>query len=162
MTSSQLSVEYGSMPERHELYAKFGIAAETAQLFETELGTLVLMLQSIEKGWHVAPDTEAARRVLDDIERSTLGRLLKSLGRQLTLIDGLEDVFSSALSARNRLTHGWFESHNYKIQSKSGRIEMAADLDNLHSELFSAWQLAGQLTSSFLPVFTEFAQTNRQ
>jgi hypothetical protein len=42
------------------LYAKFGITAEAVQQFETELGTLLLLLRGIEKGWHIAPDGEQA------------------------------------------------------------------------------------------------------
>jgi hypothetical protein len=160
MTPSQLATEYGAMPERYELYAKFGITAEAAQLFETDLGTLVLMLQAIENDWHNVPDGDAARKVLDSIERSTLGRLLKLLGTHLTLEGGLEDIFSSALIARNRLMHGWFERHNFKIQTSNGRADMIADLDNLHSELFKAWQLAGKLTTSFSAAMTELKASN--
>ena len=43
------------------LYAKFGITAEAAQLFETELGTVLLSAQGLEHGWHIAPDRKKAR-----------------------------------------------------------------------------------------------------
>ena len=92
------------MAIRDELYAKFGITAEAAQLFETELGTLILSLC------------------------------------------GLESRFSSALRARNRLIHGFYERHNFKIQTDAGRDEMIADLEAIHEELFQAWQVAGVLT----------------
>ena len=61
MSGSQLALEYESMMDRHELYAKYGIAAEAAQLFETELGTLLLCLRALDNGWHLVPDGEAAR-----------------------------------------------------------------------------------------------------
>lgn len=50
MSGSQLEVEYEGMADRHELYAKYGIAAEAAQLFETELGTLLLGLRGLDEG----------------------------------------------------------------------------------------------------------------
>lgn len=66
---NQLAREYDAMPERHELYAKFGITAEAAQLSQTELGTLLLSLQARREGWHEEPDGEAARAFLDRIDR---------------------------------------------------------------------------------------------
>ena len=52
------------MATRDELYAKFGITAEAAQLFETELGTLLLCSRGIENGWHILPDRDQAQSVL--------------------------------------------------------------------------------------------------
>ena len=135
------------MATRDELYAKFGITAEAAQLFETELGTLLLGARGLEQGWHVVPDGEKARVVLEDVNRSTLGRLLTTLKRHVQFAADLEERFSSALNARNRLTHGFFERHNFKIQTDKGRDEMIADLEVLHDELFGAWQLASAMTS---------------
>jgi hypothetical protein len=147
MSGSQLEVEYKGMADRHELYAKYGIAAEAAQLFETELGTLLLCLRALDEGWHIVPDGEAAREVLDEIDRSTLGRLLHRLKRHIKIEGDLEESFSSALEARNRLMHGFYERHNFKIQTEDGRREMVADLDALHGELFAAWRTADKLTT---------------
>ena len=135
------------MATRDELYAKFGITAEAAQLFETELGTLLLCSQALEHGWHIAPDGESARAALAEIERSTLGRLLHTLKGRVRLESGLEARFESALKARNRLNHGFYERHNFKIQTDEGRDEMIADLEALHDELFHAWQIAGAMNS---------------
>ena len=79
MSGSRLEVEYERMTDRHELYAKYGIAAEVAQLFETELGTLLLGLRGLDEGWHLVPNGEAAGKLLNQIDRSTLGRLLHNL-----------------------------------------------------------------------------------
>lgn len=147
MSGSQLEVEYKGMANRHELYAKYGIAAEAAQLFETELGTLLLGLRGVDEGWPIIPDGEAAREVLQEIDRSTLGRLLRSLRRHMKIESDLEEVFSFALEARNRLMHGFFERHNFRIQTAEGRRKMIADLDALHGALFAAWRAADQLTT---------------
>jgi hypothetical protein len=132
---------------REELYAKFGITAEAGQLFETELGTLILCSQALEHGWHVAPDGEKARAALDEIDRSTLGRLLNTLKGRVHLEGGLEKKFASALKARNRLNHGFYERHNFKIQTDEGRDAMMIDLEALHEELFQAWQIVSAITS---------------
>lgn len=135
------------MATRNELYAKFGITAEAAQLFETELGTLLLCVRGLESGWHVVPDMESTRDLLCEIDRSTLGGVLTKLKRYVEFDDDLSVRFASALAARNRLNHGFYERHSFKIQTDEGRDEMMADLEALHDELFSAWQLAGVMTS---------------
>lgn len=135
------------MATREELYAKFGITAEAAQLFETELGTLLLCAQGLENGWHVVPDGASGRDLLRDIDKSTLGGLLSKLKRHVEIDDDLSARFASALSARNRLNHGFYERHNFKIQTDEGRDKMMADLEALHDELFGAWQLVSAMTS---------------
>jgi len=161
MGGSQLDVEYDGMRDRHELYAKYGIAAEAAQLFETELGTLLLCLRALEHGWDVVPDGEAAREVLNEIDRSTLGRLLHNLRRHINIEGALEEEFALALDARNRLMHGFFERHNFKIQSEQGRREMIEDLKNLHKKLCTAWQTADKLTTIISAVVRHGAKSRQ-
>ncbi len=135
------------MASREELYAKFGITAEAAQLFETELGTLLLCARGLADGWHVVPDGESGRDLLRDIDKSTLGGLLSKLKKYVEFDEDLSARFASALAARNRLNHGFYERHNFKIQTDEGRDHMMADLEILRDELFAAWQLAGAMTS---------------
>ncbi len=97
MNASQLSAEYDGMADRHELYAKFGIAVEAAQLFETDLGTLLLCLHALDNNWHTIPDGEAAREKLESIDRSTLGRLVNDLRRHLQIDGSLEVTFTAGL-----------------------------------------------------------------
>jgi len=162
MSGSQLEVEYEGMADRHELYAKYGIAAEAAQLFETELGTLLLCLRALENNWHIVSDGAAAREVLDTIDRSTLGRVLNDVKRYIRIEGDLEEGFSSALKARNRLMHGFFEKHNFKIQTDEGRRDMIADLDALHGELFAAWRAAAKLTTIISMVVQHGAKSRPQ
>ena len=143
------------MATRDELYAKFGITAEAAQLFELELGTLILGLRGLQNGWHVVVGAEASREALDDIDRSTLGRLLSTLRQHATLEADLDSRFASALQARNRLIHGFFETHNFMIQTDADRDEMIDDLEVLHEELFAAWQLASGATTILTDILVE-------
>lgn len=135
-----------------ELYAKFGITAEAGQLFETELGTLLLCSQGLEHGWHLVPNGDKARAVLDEIDRSTLGRLLHCFKGPISFEVGLMDRFASAIRARNRLNHGFFERHNFKIQTNEGRDAMIADLEAIHEELFQAWQIASAMTTQITEI----------
>jgi len=49
---------------RDEVYRKFGVTAEAAQLFETSLGTALLILQGLKKGWHLLPKQYVQAQVL--------------------------------------------------------------------------------------------------
>lgn len=144
---SQLSVEYEAMADRHELYAKYGIAAEAAQLFETELSTMLLCLRALQNGWHIVPDSERASAVLSEIDKKTMGGLIRDLKPYIDLDEAIEARFAAALDARNRLIHGFFERHNFKIRTSAGRDEMAGDLEQLHEQLFHAWQTASGITT---------------
>jgi hypothetical protein len=129
------------------VYCKFGLAAEAAQLFETELGTLLLGATGAENAWHVEPDPEAGRKLVDEIDDHTLGRLLGRVKQKVGFSVDMEGKFTAALKARNRLMHGFFEKHNFRIQTESGRDKIVAALEVLHSDLFNGWQLASEMTS---------------
>ena len=148
MSGSQLEAEYEGMVDRHELYAKYGIAAEAAQLFETELSTMLLCLRALENDWHIVPDPQRAGAALREIDQKTLGRLIRDLRPYMNLDEVTEARFVSALDARNKLIHGFFERHNFKIQTDDGRNEMLADLEGLHEQLFQAWQIASSITTT--------------
>lgn len=62
---------------------------------------------------------------------------------------------TSAVQARNRLNHGFFEKHNFSIQTDQGRHAMLADLEALHEELFNAWQLASAMTQIMMRVIKD-------
>ena len=141
------------MATREQLYAKYGETAEAAQLFETDLGTLLLCVRGLEQGWHAEPDAEAATKLLHDIDRSTLGQLLAKLRVSFIFDEALTDQFASALKARNRLNHGFYERHNFAIQTNEGRDVMLADLSALHEELFNAWRMADRISTAFTEAF---------
>ncbi len=143
------------MATRDELYCKFGLAAEAGQLFETELGTLLLMARGLSGRWHLAPDVEAGRKLLKEIDSHTLGRLLGRVKDMISFDDHLEAQFQAALNARNRLNHGFFEEHNFRIQTDDGRDLMVEDLETLHAELFEAWQVVSSITKVVMEVLLQ-------
>jgi hypothetical protein len=135
------------MATRDDVYAKFGITAEAAQLLETSLGTLLLGVQSLRKGWHDLPQPVEGRALLDRIEKSTLGTLLKELQKLVTFEGDLPAFFLSALRTRNKLMHGFYERHDFKMLTDAGRDAMISDLDEMHDELIHAWQMAEAMTN---------------
>lgn len=146
------------MATRQKLYAKYGQAAEAAQLFETVIGTIVLAAYGFNNGWHVEPDKDAAAVLLRDIDASTLGSLLSRFRRELTVEEGLLNQFVRAKKTRDSLFHGFFERHNYKIQTPEGRDEMVADLENIHEELFRAWRVAEGVSKVLVECLAEWRE----
>ena len=68
------------MPTLDDVYRKFGEASEAAQLLETALGTL-LVHKCIDAGLFENPDPSRATAIYDQINKQTLGRLIRSLGK---------------------------------------------------------------------------------
>jgi hypothetical protein len=97
----------GSMASTDDVYRKFGMAAEAAQLFETELGTLLIGARAHENGWHVVgPDHETGLKFVREIDGQTLGTMLKRLQGTVKFDELMSARLISALKARNRLMHG--------------------------------------------------------
>lgn len=147
MALMNLTEGHPCMASRDDVYSKFGITAEAAQLLETSLGTLLLSVQGLQEGWHALPQPEEATAALERIEKSTLGTLLTKLQELVTFEGNLPAFFRSALKTRNRLMHGFYERHNFKIQTDEGRDVMLADLEAMHTELFNAWRVADAMGS---------------
>jgi len=135
------------MATRDEVYRKFGITAEAAQLFETALGTALWAVQGLQNGWHLVPKPKQARAALDRVNESTLGTLLKRIQQYVELEGNLPAIFFSALKTRNRLMHEFYERHNFKIETDKGCDDIIADLEAMHNELFMAWQRADQIAA---------------
>ena len=135
------------MATREQVYSKFGLAAEAAQLFETDLGTMALALEGWKNQWHLAPDATKAAEFYERLNRKTLGQLLDGLTRHINFDEAGEAIFHDGLAARNQLFHGFYERHGYRIQTDEGRNKMMADLERLHTLLFDAWQAAQQVAA---------------
>ena len=139
------------MATRDQLYSKFGITAEAAQLFETSMGTLLLLAGGKGEGWLDGKSKDAAKQEWDFVEGNTLGRVLGRL-KDKTDFDA-EPVlahFKNGLEARNRLFHGFYERHNFGIQTEKGREEMIGELEGLHQVLFDCWQMAEELKTEMM------------
>lgn len=130
------------MATREEVYQKFGMAAEAAQLLETELGTLLLTFRGAEEGLFFGDKPHLAREVLNQIDRSTLGRLLKQIGSRTDSPEIVEAFFANALSERNRLAHSFYRQHGVGINTPEGRDLMLQDLEKLHTVILDAYKAA--------------------
>jgi hypothetical protein len=129
------------MPEdQYALYAEFGITAEKAQVLETEAGNVALSYVTLFVNTdEITPEeTEMFRSVIDDVNRKTLGALLKHIKTQLNFDDSITDVIDEGLKQRNYLTHHFFRTHNFALFSEDGRKLMVADLKEIQAKLDKA------------------------
>ena len=96
-----------------DVYRKFGETAEAAQLLETELGTLLFDINAAGEDLFANPNPKRASDLLNEINSSTLGKLLGRL-KCKTPIDELEALLVNALAERNRLSHS-FRSEERRV-----------------------------------------------
>lgn len=128
------------MATRDEVYRKFGEAFEAAQLLETELGTLLLEHKCIDAGLFDNSDPVRATEIYDQINKQTLGQLIRSVGSIGDSIENLEQVFDDALAARNRMAHSFYLQHNVRLNSDDGRDVMLRDLETIHENILEAYK----------------------
>lgn len=147
------------MPTLEDVYQKFGFAAEAAQLLETELGSMLLMVGAVDANLINSSDPVRARELLGFVNKQTLGQLLRSLHRSTDSMEALESQLSEALAQRNRLFHSFYRQHNFRRNSDAGRLLMFQDLESIHNTILGAYKavmlLAGvdldKVTASNLP-----------
>lgn len=128
------------MPSLDDVYRKFGEASEAAQLLETELGNILLVVGAVDKNLIEQPDEKTATALYKSINRQTLGQLLKSLKNSSESVDHLEEKLARALKARNRLAHSFYRQHNFRRNSEDGRAKMLKDLEQIHNDLIDAYK----------------------
>lgn len=128
------------MPALEEVYQKFGFVAEAAQLLETQLGNMLLLHTGEEEGWFIEPDGKRATELHDNINRSTLGQLIRRMKNTTLSLSDVEALLSDALRARNRLCHSFYRQHNFRRNSEEGRAVMWNDLDAINEILHRAYK----------------------
>lgn len=124
-------------PDLYELYAEFGVAAEKAQVMEVEAGNAALSYLALFVNTdRISPEeTEMFRSIIEDVNRKTLGAMLKHIKAIGNFDDKLIEIVDGALEWRNYLTHKFFRSHNFAIQSEAGRQAMIAELREIQAAL---------------------------
>jgi hypothetical protein len=128
------------VPTLDHVYRKFGQTAEVAQLIETELGTMLLIILASERSLFTEPDSASAAEILETINRQTLGQLLRKLKVKTEIVDDHEELLWNALQERNRLFHSFYRQHNFRRNSDEGRVLMLRDLEALHDVLLAAYK----------------------
>ncbi len=138
-----------------DIYRKFGEVAEAAQLLELELGTFLLGIHGAESKLYLLENQDQAIEIHDFINKSTLGQVLKRIGRK-TDAEAVERLFAKALAERNRLSHSFYRHHNFRRNSSEGRRIMLDDLEAMHETILDAWKVAAALSGTDLEAFKGF------
>jgi hypothetical protein len=126
-----------------EVYTQFGIAAEMAQVLEMDAGNVAVAYLAlfIDTDKITPEQSEAFCSLIKDLDRQTLGQLLRSVKRFGTYDDTILETVDEALTKRNYLMHRFFPFHNFALFSVEGRKEMITELDEIQRKLGVASQL---------------------
>jgi hypothetical protein len=128
------------MPTLDDVYCKFGFVSEAAQLLETELDNLLFAAGAAEQNLLDDPNPEAALRLINGINKQTLGRLFHNAKSSVERLAEVEELLERAVAARNRLSHSFYRQHNFRRNTNEGRAVMLNDLESLHDEILNAYK----------------------
>lgn len=128
------------MPTLNDVYCKFGFVSEAAQLLELELGSLLFRSGATKENLFDAPNPEAALRLINGINKQTLGMLFRNAKMAVGRLAEVETLLERAVAARNRLSHSFYRQHNFRRNTEEGRSVMLDDLELLHNEILDAYK----------------------
>lgn len=131
-----------------DVYRQFGETAEAAQLLEVELGNIALVHKLSEKNLFNEQNTDLANLIFKRINRTTLGQLLKQVGKSTDHIDEVYSKLENALKVRNRLAHSFYREHNFRRNTEEGCSIMLKDLMNMHDILLDAYRELLKISNS--------------
>ncbi|MCX7184976.1 MAG: hypothetical protein NTW90_07075 [Nitrosospira sp.] len=140
-----------------EVYAFFGLAMFNANLVETSLINLAVVLHLDKVG---VITREVFEATFGDMESKTLGQLLKATRTLASVPSELEPALRETLAKRNHLAHNFFRENAEEIIHPSGKREMIEELysmielfkraDELVTPVYmSLWEKYG-VTESFI------------
>jgi len=101
---------------------------------------MLLTIGCVEEDLIKNPDSERATEIYKQINKHTLGQLIKKLGHKTTSISHLEELLAQALIVRNRLAHSFYLRHNLRRNSDDGRAIMMKDMESMHDKLLEAFK----------------------
>ncbi|MGE5113061.1 MAG: hypothetical protein ACM3JB_19530 [Acidobacteriaceae bacterium] len=154
------------MPTLDDVYRKFGEVSEAAQLLETGLGNMLIWFAGIEEG--LISETldpvnpKRAAEMVNEINRQTLGQLIRNTKRHTAELEKLEPMLEYALEERNRLTHHFYRHHNFRRNSDEGRAIMLKDLEVIHDVLIEAFKAITLLDGIDLDAVSDSADSGGQ
>lgn len=128
------------MPSLDDIYRKFGETSEAAQLLETELGNKLLIIYGTEENLFEQPDPSKAQEIYDQINRHTLGQLIKKIHQKDKSTTDVAALLTEALKLRNHLAHSFYLRHNLRRNSQEGRTLMMHDLEIMHNKILEAYK----------------------
>lgn len=133
---------------RRGVFACFGEAAYYAQLFETQLENLLLLV-ALAKDKNISP--EKLEKIDTGLSRKSLGTLIAELKKHLELSPEFEESMRTYQEKRNYLMHDYFFKNAGKLALSSGCEAMAVELQAIVSlfneAVFIAQDMAEKLNT---------------
>lgn len=111
-----------------EVYARFGLAAFKAQVFDHALVNLLTVLGMID-GRTKSP--EEIDQCFEDLFRKTTGRLIRDVADQARLESQDLVACRTAVAQRNRLIHSFFRDHAEDFMTSHGQQVMLDELGDI-------------------------------
>jgi hypothetical protein len=130
---------------RKEMFAWYGAAMYSAQLFEVELVILLLALKRLRD-----PDSEpSGYDALDEmLSRKTLGALLKELEKHCTLSLDFKRLLTGYRDQRNFLAHEFFYARASDMTNREGVAKLIVELQDNERELRDADQICVKMSEN--------------
>ena len=112
----------------------------------------MLAQEANENKWYESPIdySMAYEKLLDQVNRKTLGVSLKKLKTNINHQDDLTLAMDEALKARNRFTHHLFREHGLNMLTDQGREKIFLDVRELKAIMQKAYNLAQPITEALV------------
>lgn len=110
-----------------EVYARFGLVAFKAQVFDHALVNLLTVAGSIDKRM----SQDDVDKCFDRLFKKTSGQLVKDVSDQSRLEAVDLEICQSAVTERNRLIHRFFREHAEDFMTSRGQQSMLDDLGEI-------------------------------
>ncbi|MEH3135562.1 MAG: hypothetical protein PGN30_11260 [Mycolicibacterium neoaurum] len=111
-----------------EVYARFGLVAFKAQVFDHALVNLLTVAGSIDKRM----TQDEVDKCFETLFKKTSGQLVHDVSDQSRLKAGDLDICRSAVTERNRLIHRFFREHAENFMTNRGQQSMLDDLGEIY------------------------------
>lgn len=132
--------------QQKEVYARYGLAAYQAQVFDHGLVNLLAFATRVESDIPV----ERIDELWDKYFRKTSGQLVSNAESENRLGAADIDLCRNAVSERNRLVHHFFRDHAEDFLAVRGRQRMVDDADEIRDLLLSADQACDRVLKRLL------------
>ena len=112
------------------VFVEAGAALYDCQSFEYAVAYLLYLLSRLGTD---GLDVTRTIAILDDHDKKTAGQLLVMLKKHMKVSDGLEEILSSALVARNRLIHRYLIENIERVVDPIERAKLPSEIRALRS-----------------------------
>jgi hypothetical protein len=84
---------------------------------------------------------------MNNVNKKTLGQLLKVIRNQMSIDKFIEETLIKALEKRNYLFHHFFRTHNFAIFNELGRDKMISELKEIQNIFDKAHSMLNAMSS---------------